>query len=202
MSRCVHLGHMHPARTLLPQPKAGYHWLDMVGLLKAIGLFSCSVSGHSTFPSVRATLADPHRFRLVIYNSFTIMLLAYGAIAAVGYWYFGDGLHPLVINNMVNGSVYSKLRVLGSLDIGRFTSLLVGFRAYTVFPAVIVVLQVRCSIAHAFLTQMLLTGHCGNTCTSSWRHGTLYPASSSSARHSPCTLRYSATSGVHGMCLA
>lgn len=132
----------HVVTTHSLQPKEPYHWLDIVGVVKAVGLFACSVSGHSTFPSVRATLADPQRFHQVIYNSFTIMLLSYGAIAAVGYWYFGDGLQPLIINNMVNGSVYSKLRWLGDLDVGRLTSLLVGFRAYTVFPAVVVVLQV------------------------------------------------------------
>lgn len=125
-----------------PQPKAAYHWLHIVGLLKAVGLFSCSVSGHSTFSTVRATLADPNRFQRVIYNSFTIMFLAYGAIAAVGYWYFGDGLQPLIINNMVNGSVYNNIQLIGNLDVGRVTSLLVGLRAYTVFPAIVVVLQV------------------------------------------------------------
>lgn len=117
------------------------------------------------------------------------MFVAYGSIAAVGYWYFGDALQPIVVTNMVKGSVYTGRTLLAGLDVGLLTGVLVGFRAYTVLPAVLVVLQVR---SKGLLTTCLVAGtsqiiyQCAGNCSDCWpssRRGLLCSAACSSVGH-------------------
>lgn len=111
-----------------------------------MGIFACSVSGHSTFPALRASMHAPSQFPRVIWLSFSSMMAIYCTVAAVGFWYFGDQVTTLVVEAMAQGSVYSRGKAtIGGLQVGvgDAVAVLVGLRAATAFPAVVMVLQVR-----------------------------------------------------------
>lgn len=59
-------------------------------VLQGFGIFAVSVSGHSSLPAIRSSMARPHLFGSVLNLSFAVMLLVYSSVAAFGYYYFGD----------------------------------------------------------------------------------------------------------------
>lgn len=68
---------------LAPQPAPGHealHW----GIIPAFGIFAVSVSGHSSLPSIRASMAKPHEFGKVLNLAFLAMAGIYSATAGFG----------------------------------------------------------------------------------------------------------------------
>lgn len=49
-----------------------------------------SVAGHSCFPSVRASMADPQQFPAALNIAYVIICVVVGGVGGVGYWYWGD----------------------------------------------------------------------------------------------------------------
>jgi len=74
----------HMYNTCAPlQPAPGHealHW----GVIQAFGIFAVSVSGHSSLPSVRSSMARPHLFGRVLNLAFLAMGVIYSATAAFG----------------------------------------------------------------------------------------------------------------------
>jgi hypothetical protein len=64
-------------------------------------------------------MAKPSRFPLALAASFAAMFACYAAVAAAGYWYWGDAASPLAIADLAANSWYST----ASLPVDR---LLVG----------------------------------------------------------------------------
>lgn len=56
------------------------------GVLQSVGIFALSVSGHSALPALRAVMAQPRHFPTALTASFSLVLLIYISVAAVGYW--------------------------------------------------------------------------------------------------------------------
>ena len=52
------LSHHHSAAVVPPPPHHAIGW----GILRAVGIFSVSVSGHSSLPALRASMANPEEF--------------------------------------------------------------------------------------------------------------------------------------------
>jgi len=65
------------------QPPPGYD-LASWGMIQAAGIFAVSVSGHSSLPAIRNSMAQPQRFGTVLSASFTAMAVLYGAVACLG----------------------------------------------------------------------------------------------------------------------
>ena len=65
------------------QPPPG-HELVSWGIIQATGIFAVSVSGHSSLPAIRNSMAEPRRFGTVLNLAFSAMALIYGAVACLG----------------------------------------------------------------------------------------------------------------------
>ena len=65
------------------QPPPGYE-LASWGVLQASGIFAVSVSGHSSLPAIRNSMAQPQRFGTVLNLSFSAMAVIYGLVASLG----------------------------------------------------------------------------------------------------------------------
>lgn len=65
------------------QPPPGYE-LASWGVLQAAGIFAVSVSGHSSLPAIRISMAEPQKFGTVLNLSFSAMAIIYGLVACLG----------------------------------------------------------------------------------------------------------------------
>ena len=77
---------VNPARAVpLPvlQPAPGHELLQW-GIVPAFGIFAVSVSGHSSLPAIRASMARPHDFGRVLNVAFIAMAVIYSATAGFG----------------------------------------------------------------------------------------------------------------------
>jgi len=105
------------------------------GIVRAAGIFSMAVSGHSSLPSLRASMADPTAFPRVLDAAFTAMGLAYAATGAFGYWYWGDASEPVVTANLATSAPFAS----------RFLGLAVGWavlaNALTTLPSMVMVVE-------------------------------------------------------------
>lgn len=67
-----------------------------MGIFQAFGIFAVSVSGHSSLPAIRSSMAHPQHFGRVLNFSFLVMTVIYGCVSGLGYYYFGDQTSQLV----------------------------------------------------------------------------------------------------------
>jgi vesicular inhibitory amino acid transporter len=119
-------------------PPPPHALLRPAGLARSLGIFSVAVSGHSSLPALRSSLADPSLFPRVLDGAFLAMGLAYGATAATGYYYFGDAASPVITANLASDAPFS----------GRLSSLIpraVGWavlaNAFSTYPSMVMVVQ-------------------------------------------------------------
>ena len=108
------------------------------GLARALGIFSVAVSGHSSLPALRSSLADPALFPRVLDGAFLAMGLAYGATAAAGYHYFGDAAGPVITANLASDAPFSGAL---SSSIPRAVGWAVLANAFSTYPSMVMVVQ-------------------------------------------------------------
>lgn len=83
---------------------SGFNW---TGGLQALGIFAVSFSGHSTLPSIRSDMNDPGQIKKAISYAFAIMLTLYSSVAICGYFYWGNAVSPVALNDLVQNSPYA-----------------------------------------------------------------------------------------------
>ncbi|GAB4818922.1 hypothetical protein N2152v2_005968 [Parachlorella kessleri] len=118
---------LDPHRTGMPQ--------------QSVGIFAVSVSGHSTLPSLRAAMRKPALFPRVLTITFSVMMVFYMALAAAGYFYFGDASAPLVTANLAVESVFSGRALLGVITVDRLLAALILVSCIAKYPVLVMVIQ-------------------------------------------------------------
>lgn len=98
------------------------------------------VAGHSAFPSVRASMADPARFSRALDVAYVACAVATGAVCAVGYWYWGDSAHVLVTTDFERHSPYAAYTLWG-FGIQHVVELLIAVNVGTKVPLYVIALQ-------------------------------------------------------------
>eukprot|EP00890_Picochlorum_soloecismus_P003611 jgi/Picsp_1/4250/NSC_01759-R1_vacuolar amino acid transporter len=102
-----------PKRELV-KDLGGHSSFNWAGGLQALGIFAVSFSGHSTLPSIRSNMNDPGQVRKAISCAFAIMLALYSSVAICGYFYWGDVVSPVALNDLVQNSPYAYESKAGS----------------------------------------------------------------------------------------
>lgn len=92
----------------------GHSTFNWTGGLQALGIFAVSFSGHSTLPSIRSNMSDPGQIRKAISYAFATMLALYLSVAICGYFYWGDKVSPVALNDLVKNSPYAYGSKAGS----------------------------------------------------------------------------------------
>jgi vesicular inhibitory amino acid transporter len=128
---------LDPHRQAMPQQPPPSHHLASVGVIQAIGVFALSSTAHSTLPALRIAMQKPSRFPLALLLGFSTMLLGYSAIAAAGYWYWGDAASPLAADDLAANSFFTG----GRLPIHKVLAAFVLVNCLTKVPGLILVLQ-------------------------------------------------------------
>jgi len=134
-------------RSKMPlQPPPGHNVINWpVGMLQSIGIFSVSMSGHSTLPAVRQAMRHPERFPSAVAGAFGAIAAAYILVAGVGYWYWGDGVSAIAIFDLTTNSPFT--RSVGGYSwqhlfpIDRFLGMLVLANCCAKIPALTMVIQ-------------------------------------------------------------
>lgn len=72
-----------------------------MGIFQAFGIFAVSVSGHSSLPAIRSSMAHPQQFGGVLRFSFVVMTIIYGCVCGLGYYYFGEETSQLVTTGVL-----------------------------------------------------------------------------------------------------
>ena len=116
-------------------------------VLNAAAPVQLSVAGHSTFPSVRASMANPKDFPRALNIAYSLMATVLVAIAAVGYWYWGNLAHVLVTEDFQLHSPYSHINLAPSFGIHQAVQALVVLNVVTTLPLLVLSLQ---DLAHSF----------------------------------------------------
>ena len=81
------------------------------------------------------------------------MLGVYGAVAALGYYYFGNSAHTLVTTDLARNSPFTgHYLIVPGLTVDKLVALSILMNAYSTYPSLVLVMQVSC------------------TCSSSCRH--------------------------------
>jgi hypothetical protein len=95
------------------QPPAPHHAAKFPGALQSMGIFAVSASGHSCLPALRGAMREPRRFPAAVLAAFACMGVVYGAVAGVGYWYWGDAVSAVIAVDLGTDSPFAP-----SLDPG------------------------------------------------------------------------------------
>ncbi|CAL8462945.1 g2479 [Coccomyxa elongata] len=133
---------MDPFRQHQPiQPPAG-HDVARWGIFESMGIFAVSVSGHSSLPVLRNSMKQPRAFDKVINLAFTAMLIIYGIVAGLGYYYFGDAASTLITDDLARNSPFTGHSVLlPGFTVDKLVALCILVNAYTTYPCLILVIQ-------------------------------------------------------------
>lgn len=112
-------------------------------LIRSLGIFAVSVSGHSSLPALRASMADPSLFPRVLNTSFAAMAALYGGVAVAGYYYYGDGAHQVVTASLARDSPFSRDFKLGpaSVSLDDAVGAAILLNAVTTYPALVMIVQ-------------------------------------------------------------
>ncbi|CAL5228951.1 g12183 [Coccomyxa viridis] len=133
---------MDPMREKMPQQPAPRHGVLRWGIFESIGIFAVSVSGHSSLPVLRNSMKRPQAFDSVINWAFTAMLVIYGAVAGLGYYYFGDAASTLITDDLANNSPFTGRSIIfPGLTVDKLVSACILVNAYTTYPCLILVIQ-------------------------------------------------------------
>ena len=103
-----------------------------------------SLAGHSTYPSVRASMAEPHRFSEALNWAYVTMAAVLGTMAAVGYWYWGAHAHTLVTQDFDLQSPYMHLVLGKGLGVHKVVEALIIMSLVTRVPMLLLALQDVC----------------------------------------------------------
>ena len=116
-------------------------------------MFACvqlSLAGHSTFPSVRASMAEPRRFADALNCAYVIMFGILAVMAYCGYWYWGNLSHTLVTQDFETHSPYSKFTIGNGFGIHKCVEALVVLNMLTRVPLFVLSLQ---DLGHSFFAE-------------------------------------------------
>jgi vesicular inhibitory amino acid transporter len=123
-------------------PPPAHHAVSW-SIVRSLGIFAVSVSGHSSLPALRASMADPSAFPSVVNTAFTFMALLYGGVAAVGYFYFGDKARMVVTASLARDSPFAgrDLFSVPGLTLDGAVGAFVLLNAVTTYPALVMIVQ-------------------------------------------------------------
>jgi solute carrier family 32 (vesicular inhibitory amino acid transporter) len=112
-------------------------------LIRSLGIFAVSVSGHSSLPALRASMADPSLFPAVLNTSFAAMAALYGGVAVAGYYYYGDGAQQVVTASLARDSPFSRDFKVGfaSVSLDDAVGAAILLNAVTTYPALVMIVQ-------------------------------------------------------------
>jgi len=105
-------------------------------LPRSVGIFALSMAGHSALPSFRNSMKRPHMFHFVINVAFSIMLGFNLLVSAIGYWYWGDDVSEIIMQDI---ALKSPLRGVMGLDV--IMTALIGLNAFSKVPTLLLVLE-------------------------------------------------------------
>jgi Transmembrane amino acid transporter protein len=109
-----------------------------------------SLAGHSTYPSVRASMAQPHRFAEALNWAYLVMFAILGAITTCGYWYWGSLAHTLVTEDFETHSPYVRFTIGNGFGIHKCVEALVVLNMLTRVPLFVLSLQ---DLGHSFFLE-------------------------------------------------
>ena len=115
-----------------------------------------AVAGHSTFPSVRAGMAEPRLFTSALTWTYLATAVILICMTSIGYWYWGDGAHTLVTRDFDLHSPYTHLTIGGNFGVQTVVEGLVVLNVVTTLPLLVLSLQ---DIVHSFFTAEERSGH-------------------------------------------
>ncbi|KAL3142963.1 hypothetical protein ABBQ38_003248 [Trebouxia sp. C0009 RCD-2024] len=131
-----------PLRTHMPTQPAPGHTMADWNIIQACGIFAMSVSGHSSLPVLRNSMAKPQEFDSVLNVSFSLMLGVYGTVAALGYYYFGSSAHTLLTTDLARNSPFTgHYFLLPGLTADKLVALCIMLNAYSTYPSLVLVMQ-------------------------------------------------------------
>lgn len=82
-------------------------------------------------------------FDKVLNISFSLMLVVYGTVAGLGYYYFGDSAHTLVTTDLtLNSPFRGHNLLLPGLTVDKLVAACVLLNAYSTYPSLVLVMQV------------------------------------------------------------
>lgn len=149
-----------PFRHHMPTQPPPAHISADWNIIQACGIFAVSVSGHSSLPVLRNSMATPQDFDTVLNISFSLMLGVYAAVAALGYYYFGSSAHTLVTTDLARNSPFTGHHLLlPGLTVDKLVSLSILLNAYSTYPSLVLVMQ-----------DMIVSILPGGGAGSAWRH--------------------------------
>ncbi|KAJ3201735.1 hypothetical protein HDU82_007899 [Entophlyctis luteolus] len=79
--------------------------VDFTQFASALGSVSFSYSGNFIYPEVEASMAEPHKFRMVLSLSMVIISVMYLITAILGYAAYGNLTESPILNNLPKGLV-------------------------------------------------------------------------------------------------
>lgn len=75
--------------------------------------------------------------------SFSLMLIVYGAVAGLGYYYFGSSAHTLLTTDLARNSPFTgHYLLLPGMTVDKLVSLSILLNAYSTYPSLVLVMQV------------------------------------------------------------
>ena len=82
-------------------------------------------------------------FDRVLNISFSLMLVVYGTVAGLGYYYFGNSAHTLVTTDLtLNSPFRGHALLLPGLTVDKLVAVCVLLNAYSTYPSLVLVMQV------------------------------------------------------------
>merc|ERR1740121_1369601 len=102
-------GFMLPLRA----PAEDVQLVKPAGLISAAGILVFSPAGHSFYPTLMEHMEDPAKFPLCARRAYAAACLLYLAVAATGYYLFGNAAQPSVVINIGSDLALAPLPGLG-----------------------------------------------------------------------------------------
>lgn len=123
------------------QPAPG-HAVFQKQLLQGAGIFAVSLSGHSSLPAIRSSMAEPQQFGRVLSLSFGTMFLVYSTVAASGYYYFGNATSQIITTDLAERAPFAGSFILVSgFSVPKLVNIFITCNAFSKLPLIVVVLQ-------------------------------------------------------------
>lgn len=105
-------------------------------------LRACQEAGKREFNDI-PVLYLVQDFDTVLNMSFSLMLIVYGTVAALGYYYFGSSAHTLLTTDLARNSPFTgHYLLLPGLTVDKLVSLSILLNAYSTYPSLVLVMQV------------------------------------------------------------
>lgn len=142
------------------QPAPGHKAIHK-DVLQGFGIFAVSVSGHSSLPAIRSSMAQPQLFGSVLSVSFGVMFIVYSSVAAFGYYYFGDATSQIITTDLaVHAPFADSFLLVPGLSVAKVVNIFITCNACTKLPLVVVVLQDMVTDALPWLKEGMFAAPC------------------------------------------